>query len=200
MEEKISFFSGGLQIEGLFNKNNSDKGAVITHPHPLYGGSMYDFVVESIANAFWQKGYATLKFNFRGVGKSQGDYDNGIGEQTDVCAAVSYLADLNLKQIDLAGYSFGAWVNARINPDAAGVQDLILVSPPVDFLDFQGINPILSLKLVVTGSSDGFAPPAMIQKMLDQWGSSADLEVIQGADHFYDGYHVKLETIISSYL
>ena len=102
MEERITFNAGDIIIEGILKKNNSENGVVLAHPHPLYGGNMFDFVVESAANAFWGKGYTTIKFNFRGVGKSQGGFDNGRGEQEDLMAAISYLTDLGIKKIDMA--------------------------------------------------------------------------------------------------
>ncbi len=72
MEEKISFISEGHEIEGLFYKNIGNKGVAVTHPHPLYGGDMYNSVVEAIVRVYQKKGYSTLRFNFRGVGRSRG--------------------------------------------------------------------------------------------------------------------------------
>lgn len=200
MEKRVNFFSDDLQIEGLVNKNNSNRGVVVTHPHPLYGGNMFDFVVESIANAFWENGYTTLKFNFRGVGKSQGQFDNGVGEQLDLKAAADFLAGMGIEKIDLAGYSFGTWVISRIDHDVPGIKNVVFISPPVGFMDFSGDVFIHCLKLVVTGSLDEFAPPELIQQYLDQWQSKALLEVIEGSDHFYGGYHHRLETLISEHI
>lgn len=98
MEEKISFLSGDYELEGLFAKVSGDKGVVITHPHPLYGGDMYNPVVNTIASAYQKNGFATLRFNFRGVGKSQGNYDDGIGEQKDVNSAILYLSEMGIKK------------------------------------------------------------------------------------------------------
>ena len=89
MEEKITLSSGQYRLEGYWQAGNGDKGVVITHPHPLYGGTMNNPVVETIQNAFQQNGYATLRFNFRGVGGSQGSYDDGMGEKDDVRAAIA---------------------------------------------------------------------------------------------------------------
>ena len=106
MASKIFFQSDDLQIEGLLDERTTDKGVVVSHPHPLYGGNMYAAGVESILHAYWKKGYTTLRFNFRGVGSSRGHYDNGIGEQQDVRAALSFLVETGVGHIDLAGYSF----------------------------------------------------------------------------------------------
>jgi alpha/beta superfamily hydrolase len=200
MAEKILIQSDNLQIEGLLDRRTTDKGAVISHPHPLYGGNMYAAGVESIVHAYWKKGYTTLRFNFRGVGNSQGLYDNGVGEQQDVLAALSFLSETGTKQIDLAGYSFGAWVNAHAVQHDTPVERMVLVSPPVGFMDFTKITAIDRLKLVVTGSQDQIAPAEQIKTLLPAWNPEACFEVIEGADHFYGGYLDRLEKILDDYL
>ncbi len=199
MVEKIKFLSENYEIEGLFNKRDKNKGVVITHPHPLYGGDMYNLVVETIVHVYNIKGYSTLKFNFRGVGKSQGQYDNGVGEQKDVLAALSFLADMGLEKIALAGYSFGAWVNAHaVIQEDIFVENMMMVSPPVGFMDFNAINAMNVLKFVITGSRDDIAPVDAVKKMLPIWNPDARFEIIDGADHFYGGYLEQLESILSS--
>ena len=131
MEKNITLLSENFQIEGCLSRNDTDKGVVITHPHPLYGGDMHNSVVETIMQAYRQKGFTTLRFNFRGVGASQGSYADGIGEQADVRAALSHLTDLGITRLDLAGYSFGAWVNAHIMCREADIETMVMVSPPV---------------------------------------------------------------------
>jgi alpha/beta superfamily hydrolase len=199
-EELIFFMAGPIQIEGLLQTKPGDKGVVITHPHPLYGGSMYNNVVESLVQAYQQAGYTTLRLNFRGVGGSQGEYDNGQGEQEDVNAAVHYLAKQGKNVVDLAGYSFGAWVNALARPEKDTVRRMLMVSPPVAFLDFGPPQSIPQLKLVVAGSRDEIAPPKLIKTMLPIWNSSARLEIIEGADHFYGAHTGKLESVLTNYL
>ena len=199
-EEPVFFMSGTLQIQGLLQTKPGDKGVVITHPHPLYGGSMYNNVVESLVHAYKQAGYATLRFNFRGVGSSQGKYDDGQGEQEDVKAALHYLAEQGKNVVDLAGYSFGAWVNALARPEGDIVHRMVMVSPPVAFLDFGPPQSIPQLRLVVAGSRDEIAPSELIKTILPNWNSSARLEIIEGADHFYGAYTEKLESILTDYL
>ena len=199
MVEKIKFLSENYEIEGLLNKRDKNKGVVITHPHPLYGGDMYNLVVETIVHVYNIKGYSTLKFNFRGVGKSRGQYDNGVGEQKDVLAALSFLADMGMERIDLAGYSFGAWVNAHVAIlEGIFVEDMVMVSPPVGFMDFHAISAMNVLKFVITGSRDDIAPADAVKKMLSTWNSDARFEIIDGADHFYGGYLGELESVLSS--
>ena len=200
MEEKISFLSDGYEIEGRLEKSSLQKGVVITHPHPLYGGDMHNNVVAAIARVYRQKGYTSLRFNFRGVGSSQGAYGDGIGEQQDVRAAVSYLADLSIGQVDLAGYSFGAWVNALSIINEPQLANMIMVSPPVAFIDFGSVSNLSPLKLIITGARDDIAPAEMIKQAYPAWNAAAKFEVINGADHFYAGYLDRLETILTAYL
>jgi len=196
MEEKIFFRSGALEIEGLLEKNSGDRGVAITHPHPLYGGNMYNPVVEAIASSYRRKGYSTLRFNFRGVGKSGGNYENGLGEQGDVISALSYLQELGITLVDLAGYSFGTVMNAEAVRNGAPAQRMIMVSPPFAFMEFGEPFPLSCLTLVVTGSHDDFAPPELLYKILPRWNPEVSVEVIEGADHFYAGCERQLETIL----
>ena len=131
METTVTFLSNGLEIEGQLAAGDHQRGVVVTHPHPLYGGNMHNNVVIAVSRAYQSRGCTTLRFNFRGVGGSQGNYDDGVGEQEDVRAAVAYLADNGMEQIDLAGYSFGAWVNALAINGGLQVARMIMLSPPV---------------------------------------------------------------------
>ncbi len=200
MVKKIFFRSDDYEIEGVFNQRNQDKGVVVTHPHPLFGGDMYNMVVETIIHAYHKHEYSTLKFNFRGVGKSQGRYDNGVGEQKDLLAALSFLAESGIQHIDLAGYSFGAWVSAHAIGNEASVKNMVMISPPVGFMDFEPSISLDRLRLVITGSRDDIAPAAHIEKLLPLWNPKARLAVIDGADHFYGGYLEQLETALSTSL
>ena len=200
MEEKIIFLSEDYKIEGLLDKQSEDNGVVITHPHPLYGGDMNNFIVDLIARAYQKKGFTTLRFNFRGTANSQGGYDNGSGEQEDVHAALATLAKMGIKKIDLTGYSFGAWVNALAISENIAVRNMTMVSPPVSFLDFSSIDSIPCLKLVVTGSIDDIAPADRIKTMYPAWNPKAHLEIIKGSDHFYSGCLNALESVLSSHI
>jgi alpha/beta superfamily hydrolase len=198
MVKKVRFFSENYEIEGFLSKKDEKKGVVVTHPHPLYGGDMYNLVVETIVHVYNIKGYSTLKFNFRGVGESQGTYDNGDGEQKDVLAALSFLGDMGMEQIDLAGYSFGAWVNAHAVQEDVSVKNMVMVSPPAGFMDFSTIGSMECLKFVVTGSRDDIAPADVVKQMCSVWNPNARFVVIDGADHFYGGYLNQLEAVLVS--
>lgn len=199
-EESVFFESGDLKLEGLLNRGLGDAGVVITHPHPQYGGSMHNNVVESLVKAYKKARITTLRFNFRGVGRSGGHYDEGVGEQVDVQGAAAYLEDLGLAAVQLAGYSFGAWVNAQAIHKMHTVARMIMVSPPVNFMDFSFLDYTPQLELIITGAQDDIAPPDMIQKMLPGWNENATLRIIQGADHFYWGETGEIESIVETFL
>jgi alpha/beta superfamily hydrolase len=160
---------------------------------------MYNPVVESIAEIYQSKGYTTLRFNFRGVGNSRGHYAKGIGERNDTIAAVGYLKELGIETPDLAGYSFGAWVNAFVAQQDQAIRSTIMVSPPVAVIDFSPIGHIPSLKLVVSGNRDEYAPGDQIKAMLPGLNGSAHLEIIPGADHFYGRHLEALKSVLSEY-
>jgi len=198
--ERIEFSSGDLTLEGLFAKGSSDQGVVVTHPHPLYGGDMYNPVVQAVADAYIQAGYSCLQFNFRGVGRSTGQYDNGRGERADVIAALDCLTQRGAANVSLAGYSFGSWVNAHITTDMAPVTRQIMVSPPVAFIEFAGVVSIPMLTFVVTGGRDEIAPPAMVAPLITGWNPAARMEIIPDADHFYGGCLDRLRALVSDQL
>jgi len=197
IEEVVYFTSGGLRLAGALARTAGGRGVIIAHPHPLYGGDMDNPVVRAIQQAYLRQGFSTLRFNFRGVGASEGRFDNGVGERADVQAALTWAAGLGMTDIDLAGYSFGAWVNAGI---AADCRRMVMVSPPVAFMDFSPPAPIANLSLIVTGGRDEIAPPAMIDRCRARWNPAAAFEVIPGADHFYTGFLKTLEDIVAAYI
>jgi alpha/beta superfamily hydrolase len=197
MEEKITFHSEGLLIEGLLCTQEGERAVVISHPHPLYGGTMYDQVVETLVMIYQDKGFSTLRFNFRGAGESEGRYDHGKGEKEDVSSALRYLYDRGKRQVHLAGYSFGAWVNAKITNTDSMFSSMIMISPPVTLLDFSFLSFNPKIETVVTGDKDDIAAPDRIRSLIDTWNPEASFEVIEGADHFYSGRIDTLKSVLS---
>jgi len=161
---------------------------------------MHNHIVLTIRQAYQKMNGTTLRFNFRGVGGSQGSYGEGVGEQEDVRSAIAYLIDMGIERIDLVGYSFGAWVNAHLSCPRDGIANMVLVSPPLAFIGFESVAGLDCLKLIVTGSIDDIAPPDLIKQSYPQWNPKARFEVIPGADHFYRGHMVQLEEILTSNL
>ena len=199
-EKEIFLNSGSLKIQGLLNEQPGAKGVVVTHPHPLYGGDMYNHVVEAVCRAYQERDYTCLRFNFRGMGLSEGEYDNGIGEQDDVMAALDHLSALGKKEIDLAGYSFGAWVNAQGLDKYHHVKRMIMVSPPVNTMDYSFLSYNPRIKLVISGSHDDIAGTQGIKERIPVWNPEARLKIIDGADHFYGSKTDKLERLIVEFL
>jgi alpha/beta superfamily hydrolase len=197
IEDVIDFTSGGLRLAGVLARTAGSRGVIIAHPHPLYGGDMDNPVVLAIQQAYLHRGFSTLRFNFRGVGASEGRFDNGVGERADVQAALAWAAGLGMTDIDLAGYSFGAWVNAGI---VDGCRRMVMVSPPVAFMNFGPTVAIERLSLIVTGGRDEIAPPALIDRCRARWNPAAAFEVIPGADHFYTGFLKTLKDIVAAYI
>jgi alpha/beta superfamily hydrolase len=200
MEEEIRFKSGDLALEGLLDRAAGSRGVVVTHPHPLYGGAMRNNVVSTLVQAYGEAGYSTLRFNFRGVGASQGRYDNGAGEQEDVKAALDYLFSIGCVKVDLAGYSFGAWVNAMGLERYPEADRLCLVSPPVAFMDFSTLAYSPRISMVVSGALDDIGPPSLIGEMIGKWNPDAEFRIIEGADHFYTGCEEELRQVINGFL
>ena len=198
-EQRIVFSSdNGISLEGRLSEGTTGRGVIITHPHPLYGGEMTNIVVETIQKACQKKNHTTLRFNFRGVGQSTGSYDDGNGEQADVVAAFNFLRTKNTPTIDLAGYSFGAWIIAQM-VDKVTAEAVIMVSPPAAMMKFESKAPIPGLKLVVIGSHDEFAPPDLVENLVKTWNPDAAFKVINGADHFFFGYSDRLADILKSF-
>lgn len=187
MEEQIVFDCNGLRLEGLLSENESEKATVICHPHPLFGGDMWNPVVECITRKFMDLGYRTLRFNFRGTGKSQGTYDNGKGEKNDVAAAISHMRNLGCRIVDIAGYSFGAWVIGNLGC-FEHIARMFLVSPPIALAKFNENIKMPCLHQVITGEKDDIAPPELIMDNVKKWNPDASFSVIPGADHFYYGH------------
>ncbi len=192
-EQAVIFRSDGLKLEGLLYRPGNageDRAAVVCHPHPLYGGSMLDVVVEAILKAMWSIDCATLRFNFRGVGNSEGEYDAGRGEARDAEAAVKYIAGLHGMQrgkVILAGYSFGAIAAVNAAARSPEVTTVIAVAPPILS---DGIASLASLKkrlVVIAGEEDRYCPPAQLEVLRNALLGLIRLKIIPGADHFFAG-------------
>ena len=199
-EQSIFFVAGSLRLEGRLSLASGPNAAIITHPHPLYGGDLDNPVVAALVEIYRRRDYTTLRFNFRGVGASEGHYADGRGEQDDVRAAAAHLEGLGKTVTDLVGYSFGAWVNLRLNPPLATVHRQLVVAPPVALLEFSDIAALRAEPLVIVGDRDDFAPLDLLRKLLPCWHPSARLRVLPGADHFYWGMLDRLTTLVENAL
>lgn len=160
--------------------------AVVCHPHPLYGGTMHGKVVVTASHAFLDLGIPSLRFNFRGVGKSSGRYDNGRGETDDVRAAIDYAASMSEKII-IAGHSFGAWVGMKAGCSDERVKLLIGIGMPAGFGDMDFLRECPRPKLFIHGMVDALILIGKIEKLWQGIPEPKKLVKIEGADHFFTG-------------
>ncbi|MHB9096700.1 MAG: alpha/beta hydrolase [Syntrophales bacterium] len=181
-EQKIFFGKEDIRLEGRYAPSGGTLGAVISHPHPLMRGEMGNPVVEILSDALNACGISTLRFNFRGVGRSAGRYDEGRGEQDDLLSAVSFLEEQGIREVLPAGYSFGSWVTAGVL-NRRNLLPGILVSPPIDLLPFEFRTLRGKVGLIVCGDRDQFCPSDRISVVADEL--SCRLDIIPGADHFF---------------
>ena len=189
MEERITVEAeGGPRLEAWLGLVEPVRGGlVLCHPHPLYGGDMDNPVVIRAAEVARETGLATLRFNFRGVGGSEGSHDKGRGEQDDVRAALATLrARLAPGPLGLAGYSFGAWVASRVAVAAAGLAALGLIAPPLSMFGFDNLDPDGLRLLVAAGTQDAYCPLADLDRLAARLPDGA-VDRIEGADHFFFG-------------
>ena len=135
MEEPVIISGAGITLESRFVKGVKAGGVVITHPHPLYGGSMDNNVVWTAAKAFEARGRATLRFNFRGVGESGGTYGQGLKEVEDLAAALDFLKARTPGPHLVVGYSFGAFVAAHAMLQGLKADGVLMIAPPIAFME-----------------------------------------------------------------
>jgi uncharacterized protein len=205
-EERVTFESGGLVLEGMIALPASagpHRGAVVCHPHPLYGGSMYNNIVDAVLDALWSRGFATLRFNFRGVGASQGEFDNGRGETDDALAAVRFLTGRDGVLTDgavLAGYSFGAMVAVRAAAREPSVAAIVAIALPVGMTDPSALGSISKAILLLAGDQDSYCPAKHLTALAERLGPSAQLKIIPGADHFFTGHESEITAAVSEAL
>lgn len=183
-------------LQARFCHAGQDTGAVLCHPHPQYGGSMDDMVLQAIAPVLREMGVSTVEFNFRGVGSSAGSFDDGKGEIEDVKSVVQWLkTSEGIEEICLVGYSFGA-IMALQAIECTGSAQLILVAPPISM--FGEITRPDVNSLVILGQADQFVDATATS----QWFSpdNTRIELIADADHFFFGAHEALSSIVRAYL
>lgn len=192
-EQQVQFASGGLTLEGVWHlseKPGRSPAVVMCHPHPLYGGDMGNGIVVLVCRKLAKQGINALRFNFRGVGGSQGSYGEGIGEQEDLKAAVSLAASAEFvaaSKLGICGYSFGARIVLSVPADEARVKALAAISPPLT-PEFQySADKFPGPKFFLGGSDDSLFSPQTLQRFVEGLPAPREYEIIQGADHFWRG-------------
>ena len=192
------------RLEGRYHTQRQKDApiAIVLHPHPQFGGTMNNRVVYNLHYLFHKIGFTVLRFNFRGVGRSQGEYDQGVGELSDAAAALDYLQSFNQnsKHCWVAGFSFGAWIGMQLLMRRPEITGFVSVSPPANMYDFSFLAPCPSSGLIINGSADRVAPPrdthALVAKLHEQRGITITHEEVEGADHFFQEPH--MDTMMST--
>lgn len=174
-------------------------GVVISHPHPLYGGDMDNPVIDRIVEVCANRGLATLRFNFRGVGGSSGRHDNGRGEQDDVRACLAHLGEVlgGSGRLALAGYSFGAAISASVAATVP-LAGLGLVAPPMRLADLDVPGTVAGPIVIVAGTEDQYCPAPALER-LHAALPEATVIVVEGADHFFFGSLTPLGDAVSGW-
>jgi alpha/beta superfamily hydrolase len=196
------------RLEGRYHhsKRRNAPIALLLHPHPRYGGSMNNRVVYQVYHAFAQRGFAALRFNFRGVGRSQGVPDDGMGELSDAAAALDWLqaANPDASQCWIGGFSFGAWVGLQLLMRRPEITGFVAVAPPANRYDFSFLAPCPASGLIVHGEEDDLVPKESVAALAHKLGHQRDISIecklVPGANHFFHTHLDALTQQIEEYL
>lgn len=200
MQEKPITLAGECELEAGLALGSESKGVILAHPHPLYGGDMRNPVITALMDTFQKHNWSTLRFNFRGVGGSNGSFDEGRGEVDDLLAAVDRLHQEGVARILLAGYSFGAWVIFQAAVAGRLEQEKqLFVAPPAAMMEF-GSDLLPGLELVIVGEKDDIAPPEKVRPLSQKWNPAAPLVTVASADHFFTGCLDSVEKVLQQFL
>ncbi len=196
------------RLEGRYQHNRSPDApvALMLHPHPQHGGTMNTKVVYNLFHSFVRQGFSALRFNFRGVGRSQGVYDRGEGELADAAAALDWLQTYNQNATAcwIAGFSFGAWIGMQLLMRRPEISGFVAIAPPANMHDFSFLAPCPSSGLVLHGDADEIVPEASVAKLVNKLSHQRDIEidyrVIAGASHFFHDHMDDLNEHMDDYL
>jgi len=203
MEQFVTIPSGDVTLEGALTTIGDSKPVVIAcHPHPHYGGSMHNNVVEALRDELSSRGFSVLRFNFRGVGKSGGTSIGGLDDYRDVSAAAKFLKhheSTMSRPLLMAGYSYGAWVGIRHALDDRDIMAWAAISPPVSFFDFSHLTDPGVPVCFVSGDRDDFCDLGSLRRLVEGLPGQKRLDVVPGADHFYMGYEGQMAELVGTF-
>ena len=199
MEQRaVTFESDDLTLEGVVEIPKGKKplpGVVLCHPHPVHGGDMSNNVVAAMAHAISKEGIATLRFNFRGVGQSQGEFSRGAGELGDALAALTFLSleeEVDASRIGIAGYSFGAGIALEASWDNALVQAMASIACPTPTLNDLSLHQLVVPKLLICGDMDHVVPGDQFRFLTGRFLEPKEVHLLSGADHFFRGHEPEI--------
>ena len=198
--------AGRLEARYHHSKPSGSPIAILLHPHPSFGGTMNNPIVHSLYYMFAQRGFSVLRFNFRGVGRSQGIFENGAGELADAASALDWLQSYNreAKICWIGGISFGAWISMQLLMRRPEISGFISVAPLAKHYDFSFLAPCPASGLFVNGDKDTVTPPeavnSLVSKLKTQRGIIIEHKIIAGANHFFEEKIEELTKICANYL
>ncbi|MEM8797072.1 MAG: alpha/beta hydrolase [Pseudomonadota bacterium] len=205
---EIIFNGPAGRLEGRFQpaKERNAPLALLLHPHPRFGGTMNNKIIYDLFYMFVDRGFAALRFNFRGVGRSQGAFDHGTGELSDAAAALDWVQTVHpdARGVWITGFSFGAWIGMQLLMRRPEVEGFISIAPPTNLHDFSFLAPCPSDGLIIHGDHDKVVPmkdtQALIDKLATQKGITIDHQVIPGANHFFEDHAEELIAKCAAYV
>ncbi|HWE74792.1 MAG TPA: alpha/beta hydrolase [Stellaceae bacterium] len=198
--------AGRLEARYTAAKEDNAPIALLLHPHPQHGGTMNNKVVYTLFHSFLHCGFSALRFNFRGVGRSQGQFDRGEGELADAAAALDWLQAThpNAKVCWVGGFSFGAWIAMQLLMRRPEIGAFIAIAPPAGMFDFSFLAPCPASGLIVQGDQDQVVPLEATQKMITKLKHQRDItidhRIVKGADHFFYNQLAELGQIVEDYV
>ena len=196
------------RLEGRYHHSKLPNApvALLLHPHPLHGGTMNNKVVYTLYHAFVRQGFSALRFNFRGVGRSQGSFARGEGELSDAASALDWLQGYNANAAAcwIGGFSFGAWIGMQLLMRRPEIDGFISIAPPANLYDFGFLAPCPSSGLIIHGDKDHLVPLESVQKLINklmhQRDITIDFRLVKGADHFFQTRLEELDEEVEDYL
>lgn len=197
---------GRIEARYHQSKNRNAPLAIVLHPHPEHGGTMNNKITYAVYRAFVDQGFNTLRFNFRGVGRSEGKYDLGEGELSDAAACLDWLQVQNPepRQCWVAGFSFGAWIAMQLLMRRPELDGFIAIAPPANLYDFSFLAPCPVSGMILQGAKDEIVTRESVQKLTThlakQRGLHIDYRIIPEADHFFLNQMPELITHVHEYL
>ncbi|MEM9783067.1 MAG: alpha/beta hydrolase [Pseudomonadota bacterium] len=196
------------RLEGRYHPNGDRDSpiALVLHPHPQFGGTMNNPVTYNLHYAFRDLGFTAMRFNFRGVGRSQGVFDQGIGELSDAASALDYLQQLNpnARACWVAGFSFGAWIGMQLLMRRPEISGFVSVAPPANMYDFSFLAPCPSSGLIINGEADRIVPNSETEKLAaklkQQKGITITHTTVPAANHFFEHGMEEMIDIVKGYV
>ena len=198
--------AGRIEARYQRQKNPGAPMALVLHPHPQFGGTMNTPLVYDLFHMFHGLGCTTVRFNFRGVGRSQGSFDNGAGELSDAAAILDWMNTLypNPSHVWVCGISFGAWIGMQLLMRRPEIKGFISIAPPANMYDFSFLAPCPSSGIIIQGTGDEVVTPNAVQKLVDKLRTQRHItihhEEISGANHFFEHEMDRLMGAVDNYL